>query len=84
MDENKKKVLKRELTVFLIFLLFGIAPFIAITFQFFGLSLSWNMNIGVLSMLVVVLYLVYLAIDLAAWFIRKMIRAIRKKSATAV
>ena len=79
MDENKKKVLKRELTVFLIFLLFGVAPFIVLIFRSFGLSLSWNLNIGMISMLVVALYPVYLVIDLVIWLIRKMIRAIRKK-----
>lgn len=84
MDENKKKVLKRELTVFSIVIFFGIVPFLAITFHTFGLSLGWNMNVGMIAMIVVALYPVYLVIDLLVWGVRKIIRAVRRKSAEAV
>ncbi|MFC1480139.1 hypothetical protein ACFL5Y_01680 [Candidatus Omnitrophota bacterium] len=79
MDEGKRKFVKRELTVFMIFVLFGVAPFIAFIFSNFGLSLTWNLRVSMISLLVIVLYPIYIVLDVIVWIIRKMIRAIRKK-----
>ncbi|MFH1552835.1 MAG: hypothetical protein ABID83_04270 [Candidatus Omnitrophota bacterium] len=79
MDEGRRRFLKRELTVFLIFFLFGVAPFIVPMFFTLGLSLTWDLRISMISLLVIVLYPIYIVIDILVWMIKKIVRAIRKK-----
>ncbi|MFH1552807.1 MAG: hypothetical protein ABID83_04130 [Candidatus Omnitrophota bacterium] len=79
MDAGRRRFVKRELTVFLIFFLFGIAPFIVPMFFTFGISLTWDLRIGMISFVVIALYPVYLVIDILVWIIKKIVGAIRKK-----
>lgn len=78
-SDGLRGALKRELTAFSIFMTFGVGLFLALAFRRFGLSLSLALNFGVFSMLMVVLYPVYLVIDVAVLIIRKIVRKIKQK-----
>lgn len=76
---RRKRAIIREGIIFLVFLIFGLSPFLGV-YQIFGISLTLATQIGMWGFLVTILYILYIVIRyiIIGVFIRGIIWIVRK------